>query len=212
MYSEQHITGDHVTLTYVWGQGEMDIEMPLTLKASVHTVEDGVELIDLPKLLPRTIGDAIEVTRSLGFTYLWVDSLCIIQDDREDRHNQINMMDEIYINATLTIAAGSSPHANWGLPGISIPRSVDQQTERIGPYEFAVGFPSFDEINNNRNLKYLTWNTRVDIAREDSLKKITLIHRYSNVFQVWELLLCRGRSNGNRTSLAQCLKAKSASI
>jgi hypothetical protein len=81
--------------------------MPRTLSAAVCTDEYGVETIDLPEELPRTVRDAITVTRSLEYGYLWVDSLCIIQDDKQDQDLQIGMMDEIYSNATLTIAAGS---------------------------------------------------------------------------------------------------------
>jgi hypothetical protein len=162
----------YVALTYVWGEDKMHMEMPRTLKLSVHTRQDGVERIDLPELLPRTISDAIEVTRSLGFGYLWVDSLCIIQDDKEDRHNQINMMDEIYRNASLTIASGSSPHADWGLPGISIPRLVNQQTEKIGPYEFAIAFPTFEEIDDGTQLM---WNTRGWTMQEKFLSRRLLL-------------------------------------
>lgn len=137
-----------IALTYVWGEKEMGFKLPRTLKPAVHTDGNGVEVIDLPAALPRTVRDALEVTRSLGSTYLWVDSLCIIQDDDEDRQNLINMMDEIYKNASLTVAAGSSLHTDWGLPGISITRSKSQQTERIGQREFAVAFPSLKGINS----------------------------------------------------------------
>ena len=104
---------EYVALTYVWGEDKLrrerplGWEMPRTLSAAVCTDEYGVETIDLPEELPRTVRDAIAVTRSLGYGYLWVDSLCIIQDDKQDKDLQIGMMDEIYSNATLTIAAGS---------------------------------------------------------------------------------------------------------
>jgi Heterokaryon incompatibility protein (HET) len=97
----------YVALSYVWGEDKMKREMPRSLKTAVQINECGVETIELPEGLPRTIRDAIEVTRAIGYRYLWVDSLCIVQDDQQDRHSQINMMDEIYSNATLTIAAGS---------------------------------------------------------------------------------------------------------
>jgi len=84
----------------------MKREMPKSMKTAVQVV-DGVETIELPAQLPRTIRDAIHVTSAIGYKYLWVDSLCIVQDDEKDRHNQINMMDEIYSNAALTLAAGS---------------------------------------------------------------------------------------------------------
>jgi hypothetical protein len=99
----------YVALSYVWGEHKMGWEMPQSLKAAVRTDEYGVETIELPDILPYTIRDAIEVTRRLGYHYLWVDSLCIVQDDDHERHAQINMMDEIYSNASLTIAAASGP-------------------------------------------------------------------------------------------------------
>jgi len=104
---------EYVALTYVWGEEKLKRErppgwqMPRTLRADVWTDEYGVEIIELPGELPHTIRDAMEVTRCIGYQYLWVDSLCIIQDDQQDQDLQISMMDEIYRNATLTIAAGS---------------------------------------------------------------------------------------------------------
>jgi hypothetical protein len=106
---------EYVALSYVWGEDRLKQErpsgwqMPRTLSVAVRTDKYGVETIELPDELPYTIQDAIEVTRSIGYRYLWVDSLCIIQDDKQDQDLQIGMMDEIYSNATLTIAAGSGP-------------------------------------------------------------------------------------------------------
>jgi hypothetical protein len=56
-------------------------------------------------MLPKTIQDAIKVTRKLGIQFLWIDALCIIQDSRIDKSKEINSMGQIYKNATLTIAA-----------------------------------------------------------------------------------------------------------
>ena len=55
--------------------------------------------------LPRTIPDSITVTRALGYSYLWVDSLCIIQDSTEDWAAESVKMGGIYRRAVLTIAA-----------------------------------------------------------------------------------------------------------
>ncbi|KAJ8059753.1 hypothetical protein OCU04_011393 [Sclerotinia nivalis] len=61
----------------------------------------------------------MELARRLGIRYLWVDTLCIVQDDQQERSRQISLMGNIYNNSTLTIAAaaGKNPHA--GLYGIS---------------------------------------------------------------------------------------------
>lgn len=98
-----------VALSYVWGEDKMKRRMPQSLRAAVQVDADGVETIELPEKLAATVRDAIEVTRSIRYHYLWVDSLCIVQDDEADKDIQLGMMGEIYSNANLTIVAGSGP-------------------------------------------------------------------------------------------------------
>jgi Heterokaryon incompatibility protein (HET) len=75
-------------------------------------------LDDLSKIdwrqLPATIADAVSVTRSLGIRYLWVDALCIVQDDEEDKTREIREMGRIYRYARVTIAAANSPSVQCG--------------------------------------------------------------------------------------------------
>jgi hypothetical protein len=54
---------------------------------------------------PKTFTNAIVVCRHLGIRFLWIDSLCIIQDDESDWKTQSERMGDIYANATLTISA-----------------------------------------------------------------------------------------------------------
>ncbi|KAF3800238.1 hypothetical protein GCG54_00003766 [Colletotrichum gloeosporioides] len=55
--------------------------------------------------LPQTFQDAIKVTRSLGIGYLWIDSLCIVQDDPEDWKMESRLMEQVYSSAYATLAA-----------------------------------------------------------------------------------------------------------
>ena len=55
--------------------------------------------------MPRTFQDAVTVTRELGFRYLWIDSLCIIQDSREDWAQECGRMQQVYELAAVTISA-----------------------------------------------------------------------------------------------------------
>lgn len=64
--------------------------------------------------LPKTFRDAVIVTRSLGVRYLWIDSICIIQDSRPDWERESACMEEIYRKAYLTIAASASPDNSTG--------------------------------------------------------------------------------------------------
>jgi hypothetical protein len=66
------------------------------------------------KELPPTFLDAIHVTRALGFTHIWIDSLCIIQDDKLDWEQQSSIMASIYSNADLVLAGAAAESANEG--------------------------------------------------------------------------------------------------
>jgi hypothetical protein len=80
--------------------------------------------------LPTTIRDAVSLTRYLGFRYLWVDALCIIQDDGKDWAMQSACMDQIYALAAITIAASASQD-KWD--GISTPRAPQKGVPVTSP-------------------------------------------------------------------------------
>jgi hypothetical protein len=67
------------------------------------------------ELLPKTFREAIVLTRSLNVEYLWIDSLCIIQDDGEDWRCEAGKMADVYRNATLVISASDAKDSTEGL-------------------------------------------------------------------------------------------------
>lgn len=86
-------------MSYCWGDGG-------GLKALRSNLSKLLEEIDEDEL-PATIRDAIELARFLGVQYLWIDALCIIQDDTRDWLNESAQMSSVYSQAFLTIAASS---------------------------------------------------------------------------------------------------------
>lgn len=68
-------------------------------------------------ILPKTFQDAIAFTRGLGLSYIWIDSLCIIQDLTSDWKNEAAQMAGIYKNSYVTIAAESSRNSHEGMFG-----------------------------------------------------------------------------------------------
>lgn len=64
--------------------------------------------------LPPTFRDAIEVTRRLGYQYLWIDSLCILQDSYKDWEMESALMQEYYQNSLFTIALDTTPGDHCG--------------------------------------------------------------------------------------------------
>ena len=118
----------YVALSYVWG-GVATLQ---NKKAVREELTETGALIKRSHELPNTIKDAMKLTDILGERYLWVDRLCIIQDDAEDKALQIAAMDPIYSSAILTIAATSGTAADTGLPGMSTgPRDFQRHIEKV---------------------------------------------------------------------------------
>ena len=77
-------------------------------------------------LIPHTIRDAMSFARSLGVSYLWIDAVCIIQDDEEDKAIQLANISNVYRHAIFTVAVGDGRDVNAGIPGVRVPRSSRQ--------------------------------------------------------------------------------------
>ncbi|KAK1828642.1 heterokaryon incompatibility protein-domain-containing protein [Podospora conica] len=121
---------EYVALSYVWG-GVVGLRL---LRGNVHDLRTPGSLERHRSEIPRTVLDAIRLTESMHMTYLWVDALCLIQDDPEDKARSIPRMLEVYAGATVTIIAAAGPHANSGLPGVNgTPRVEEQIMEEVRP-------------------------------------------------------------------------------
>jgi hypothetical protein len=92
------------------------------------------KLANVQKDLPRTIADAMTLVSQIGERYLWVDSLCLVQDDELDKACGVQKMDLVYQGAILTVVAASGMDSNTGLPELHPGfREVIQWVEEVKP-------------------------------------------------------------------------------
>ncbi|KAF2846086.1 HET-domain-containing protein [Plenodomus tracheiphilus IPT5] len=123
----------YAALSHCWGSG-MNI-----LKTTTQTLKDhktgGIAL----ETLPKTFQDAVTICQRLEISFLWIDSLCIIQDSSEDWRNQASRMAEVYENAVITIAAskaqdpsqGCFTRTHWSYRGVLLPGYADTFIRRV---------------------------------------------------------------------------------
>jgi hypothetical protein len=111
----------YVCLSHCWGKVQ-------PLKSENETIANWKKNIPW-ELLPRTFQDAVTITRYLGFQYLWIDSLAIIQDSTEDWETEAANMGSIYHSAALVVSATGSADGQGGCffdrPGFSAIRGTD---------------------------------------------------------------------------------------
>jgi hypothetical protein len=98
--------GQYVALSHCWGP----IEFLVTNHENLDKHKQQIYLGDLT----ANFRDAIRIARLLGYRYIWIDSLCIIQDDAQDWEAESAKMASVYTNASLTIAAASNAASHEG--------------------------------------------------------------------------------------------------
>lgn len=102
--------GRYICLSHCWGI--LGATQPLRLtKKNKPLFEKELPLLSMP----QTFRDVLPLVRRLGISYLWIDSLCILQDDNYDWHREAAAMSSVYQNSWLTIAATASSNSNEGL-------------------------------------------------------------------------------------------------
>ncbi len=143
---------EFVALSYVWGKSENE-----NLQTKMHNLDARGEDDGLRDLMfPKTIADGISLTAELGIKYLWVDSLCIIQDD-EEKAVQIQNMDRIYGLASLVLVGAAGIDANMGLVGYKdSPRAGNMQwIQRVHGVQLVVSSTPLRDV-----LAASKWRTR----------------------------------------------------
>ncbi|KAL6803195.1 heterokaryon incompatibility domain-containing protein [Trichoderma sp. SZMC 28013] len=100
--------GEFCALSYCWGpEGTQTL---ITTRDNINNHLNGIQFTSLPK----TFQDAVIITRELGIRYLWIDSLCIVQGDKDDWMKESAKMTGVYQNAYLVIAASGAANPKQG--------------------------------------------------------------------------------------------------
>lgn len=140
----------YVALSYVWGKDQQ-----------VKLMKSNTDLLNTPgafknrKNAPsKTITHAIRATRRLGYRYLWVDALCIVQDDLENIQANVNGMRQVYSDASFTLVAAAGYDADYGLPGVTLecPRKENQMRTTINKISMSNRLDTAIDFSH--------WNTR----------------------------------------------------
>jgi hypothetical protein len=167
----------YATLSYCWGG--VASHVPHLRKENLTSYMQEIVVGDLPK----TFRDAIECAYRLGVRYLWIDSLCIIQDSEEDWLRQSALMADIYARSFINLAATVSRTSNEGLfryraPSDVSPCLVDlRYNESYGDVFHCVEGNAWETSVNSGIL-----NTRAWVLQEMMLASRTLHFASDQIF------------------------------
>lgn len=182
--------GEYIALSYCWGEGKK-------LLNTTHRYEAFQTQLPIEEM-PATFEEACEVAHKLGYQFLWIDALCMVQDDPADVQREMSKMGSIYQNATITIFAANGTDTDAGLwscrdghrlKPCDVVVTVNEREEPERK-EFAVFYPQplhshpsenplskRGNVALDRNLAFLlTRKLRVGSTGADSKPEATHIH------------------------------------
>lgn len=133
LYNQQ----PYATLSHCWGRARL----PVTTRANGR---ERCERID-PSEMPRTFLDAVRIAQAFRVRYLWIDCLCIVQDDPEDWGREAGLMSKVYRYGYINIAATGADGSDKGC-------FFERNPQFVRPTEFDVQWKK-DESNKNKGIE-----------------------------------------------------------
>ncbi|KAN0098329.1 Heterokaryon incompatibility protein (HET) domain containing protein [Hyaloscypha variabilis] len=183
----------YVALSYCWGKDSTSLKFQTT----TSTISSFKKRLPLEHI-PKTIKDAVAITKRLGFRYLWVDRLCIIQDNKADWQTEVQKMRYIYEGAVCTIAAVGAKDSGEGcfLPRqreISVPLPLQTCTLFVSLPPAGLKFETLETMQSTLEMEDSVWSTRAWVFQERLFSRRMILYGRSQIF--WE---CRMHLDSER--------------
>ncbi|KAF2181482.1 HET-domain-containing protein [Zopfia rhizophila CBS 207.26] len=180
LYDTKGKPGKYIALSHCWGGAT-------PLRTEKETIEAHRQAIEFHNL-PKTFQDAVTVSRKLGVRFLWIDSFCIIQDDKEDWQRESKCMGKVFASAYCTITATSAKNSTEGFlprPVKEFVKLVDNSTGTpFSVYACEVG-GNFDHDVENRELNKRGW-----VLQERALSPRTIHFTATHTWECGSVIRC----------------------
>jgi hypothetical protein len=164
MARDHGTAGRYLALSHRWGSSSTH-ELFCTLKDNIEEYKRRI----LDASLSYAFQYAVQITRSLGIRYLWIDSFCIIQDDLDDWNHESRLMEQVFSSAYATIAATDASGTH---DGFLQPRSGRQNVAMKRGDDFYYVCEAIDEFHQDVDNADL--NNRGWVLQERALSRRTI--------------------------------------
>jgi hypothetical protein len=164
---------EYVALSHSWGK--LTVENKRQFCTTDNNIDERLKGFTFSEL-PKTFRDAIRVTRELGFQYLWIDSLCIIQENQKDWEHEAKRMEGVYASAYCTIAATSAVDSNAGF----LERNVSNEYVHVQDASGRTFYVCTDIDDFENDVENARLNKRAWVMQERYLSRRT-IHFTANL-------------------------------
>lgn len=156
--------GRYLALSHRWGPPATNA-MFRTLRNNLAELQKATSVSNLPE----TFQHAIQITQRLNIRYLWIDSLCIIQDDPEDWDRESRLMERVFSSAYATIAATCASGTGSGFLKARPERNFVTLRKGSASYFVCEAIDNFREDVDQADLNQRGW-----VLQERALSRRTI--------------------------------------
>lgn len=186
---EDKVNSPYASLSHCWGGADI---LKLT-KSTINTFRQRISLSNLPK----TFVDAITGARALGIRHIWIDSLCIIQDSKEDWAHEAVLIHKVYRNAYVNIAATNSKNSFGGLFHDRDPVSLGEEPVQLSIGPLSGRYRLVDVGYYTHMIDQAPLNRRAWVVQERLLSPRTLHFAAEQVlWDCYEITSCESCQSG----------------
>ena len=191
-YPKKHDRVKYVALSHCWGN--LTDENKRQFCTTDENIKTRLKTFSFSEL-PKTFQDAVQVTRELDVQYLWIDSLCIIQENKKDWKHEAKRMEGVFASAYCTIAATSAVDSNAGF----LDRNVSSEYVYVQDTSGRRFYVCADIDDFDNDVEKARLNTRAWVMQERVLSSRT-IHFSANqtYFECGEGVYCENLTRMER--------------
>ncbi|KAF2137029.1 uncharacterized protein K452DRAFT_207686, partial [Aplosporella prunicola CBS 121167] len=163
----------YATLSYCWGSS-------VSLKTTSASLATHKERISV-HAMPNVFQDAMFVVRKLGIRYLWIDALCIVQDNPADWEQESTKMSDIFYNSFITACAAASTGSDESFlqrptkPSFTVPFRSILKPDISGEYSIFLDPRPIMRIEADLDFRSSRWNSRAWVWQEQTMATRSLI-------------------------------------
>jgi hypothetical protein len=184
----------YAVLSYVWGASDLEHDSYTTQSTNLGERTQAQSLLNVH--LPQTLKDATSLLPKIGLRHLWVEALCVLQDDASDKVMQAAQLGIISARAEFTMIAATNLSGSDGLANLRARKPLqNRRTVQLADdlHFTALSSPAYVHLFNNSDTGASPWlRYASSLLRGLTSKRLLIFNEHEISWECLQDFWCEG--------------------